>query len=135
MAPDHEKIKNVTRVFEKVASRPNFRFYGNVEVGKHITLDALKEHYHQICYATGAQTDRRMGIPGEDLRRSHAATEFVAWYNSHPDYRDCHFDLSAERVAVVGVGNVAVDVARMLCRTREELAITDIADYALTALS
>ena len=135
VAPDHEKIKNVTRVFEKVASRPNFRFYGNVEVGKHIRLDALKEHYHQICYATGAQTDRRMGIPGEDLRRSHAATEFVAWYNSHPAYRDCQFDLSAERVAVVGVGNVAVDVARMLCRTREELEITDIADYALTALS
>lgn len=134
VAPDHEKIKNVTRVFEKVAALPNFRFYGNVEVGTHLTLAELERHYHQICYATGAQTDRRMGIPGEDLERSHAATEFVAWYNGHPDYRDCRFDLSVERVAVVGVGNVAVDVARILCRTPDELAKTDIADHALEAL-
>ncbi len=135
VAPDHEKIKNVSRVFEKLMARPNFRFYGNVEVGKHVTLDELRGYYHAICFATGAQTDRRMGIPGEDLRRSHAATEFVAWYNAHPDYRDCEFDLSVERVAVVGVGNVAVDVARILCRTREELQKTDIADYALEALA
>lgn len=134
VAPDHEKIKNVTRVFEKVASNPSFRFYGNVEVGNHITMEDLKRHYHQICLATGAQTDRRMGVPGEDLERSHAATEFVAWYNGHPDYRNYEFDLSLERVAVVGVGNVAVDVARILCRTPEELARTDIADYALEAL-
>src|SRR5216117_4032025 len=90
---------------------------------------------HQILYCTGAQTDRRMGIPGEDLRGSHPATEFVAWYNGHPDYTDAEFDLSVERAVVVGVGNVAVDVARILCRTREELAATDIADYALEALS
>ena len=134
VAPDHEKIKNVTRVFEKIASKPNFRFYGNVGIGEHITLEELKKHYHQICYATGAQTDRRMGIPGEDLERSHSATEFVAWYNGHPDFRHYQFDLSVERVAVVGVGNVAVDVARMLCRTPEELATTDITDYALDAL-
>jgi len=135
VAPDHQKIKSVTRVFDRIAKHDCFRFYGNVEVGVHITLDELKQHYHQVCFATGAQTDRRMGIPGEDLPRSHAATEFVAWFNGHPDYRDCEFDLSAERVAVVGVGNVAVDVARILCRTPEELAATDIADHALEALS
>jgi len=135
VAPDHEKIKNVTRVYDKVATNPNFRFFGNVDVGTQVSLDDLRRHYHQICYATGAQSDRRMGIPGEDLKRSHPATEFVAWYNGHPDYRDYEFDLSVERVAVVGVGNVAVDVARMLCRTRDELAKTDVADYALEALS
>lgn len=135
VAPDHEKIKNVTRVYDRVASNPNFRFFGNIEIGTHVTLNDLRRHYHQICYSTGAQSDRLMGIPGEDLARSHAATEFVAWYNGHPDYRDRRFDLSVERVAVVGVGNVAVDVARILCRTREELDTTDIADYALEALS
>src|SRR5574341_970775 len=135
VAPDHQKIKTVTKVFDKIAANPRFRFYGNVEYGKHITLSDLKAHYHQILFATGAQTDRHMGIPGENLRGSHPATEFVAWYNGHPDYRDCQFDLSQERVAVVGVGNVAIDVARILCLTRDELAVTDIADYALDALS
>ena len=134
VAPDHEKIKNVTRVFDKLAARECFRFYGNVEIGSHITLDDLRRHYHQICYATGAQTDRSMGIPGEELQRSHPATEFVAWYNGHPDFTHLEFDLSVERVAVVGVGNVAVDVCRMLSRTPEELQKTDIADYALDAL-
>lgn len=135
VAPDHEKIKNVTRSFDKAAARPGFRFFGNVDVGHHLTLDDLRTHYHQICFTTGAQTDRELGIPGEHLERSHAATEFVAWYNAHPDYRHCTFDLSVERVAIIGVGNVAVDVARILCRTPEELAATDIADYALEALS
>lgn len=134
VAPDHEKIKNVTRSFDKIAARPGFRFFGNVDVGRDITLDDLRRFYHQVCFTTGAQTDRHMGIPGEDLARSHPATEFVAWYNGHPDYRDLTFDLSVERVAVVGVGNVAVDVARMLCRTPEELAGTDTADYAQEAL-
>src|SRR5574341_1780566 len=134
VAPDHEKIKNVTRQFDKIAARPGFRFFGNVDVGRRLILDDLRRHYHQICFTTGAQTDRRMGIPGEDLARSHPATEFVAWYNGHPDFRDRTFDLSVERVAVVGVGNVAVDVARMLCRTPEELATTDTTDYALAAL-
>src|SRR5574341_749119 len=134
VAPDHQKIKTVTKVFDKIAGNPRFRFYGNVEYGKHITLSDLQVHYHRILFATGAQTDRHMGIPGENLRRSHPATEFVAWYNGHPDYRDCQFDLSQERAAVVGVGNVAVDVVRILCRTPEELATTDIADYALEAL-
>jgi len=134
VAPDHEKIRNVIRTFDKVAARPGFRFFGGVEVGRQVSLDDLRRHYHEVCFTTGAQTDRRMGIPGEDLAGSHAATEFVAWYNGHPDYRDCTFDLSQQRVAVVGVGNVAVDVARILCRTAEELATTDIADHALEAL-
>ncbi len=134
VAPDHAKIKSVTRVYDKTAQRPGFRFFGNVEYSTHLTLEDLRRYYHQICLATGAQTDRRMNVPGEDLSRSHTATEFVAWYNGHPDYRDREFDLSVERVAVVGIGNVAVDVARILCRTPEELRKTDIADYALEAL-
>jgi ferredoxin/flavodoxin---NADP+ reductase len=134
VAPDHQKIKNVNRVYHKTALQAGFRFFGNVDVGKDVTVEELRRHYHQIVYATGAQTDRSLGIPGEDLAGSHSATEFVAWYNGHPDFRHLTFDLSAERVAVVGVGNVAVDVARILCRTPEELAATDIADYALEAL-
>lgn len=134
VAPDHQKIKNVTRVFDKVAEHQHFRFFGNVTFGAHLRLDDLKNHYHQIIFATGAQTDRNLNIPGEDLEGSHSATEFVAWYNGHPDYRDHVFDLSARRVAVIGVGNVAVDVARILCRSASELARTDIADYALDAL-
>jgi len=134
VAPDHQKIKSVTRSFDKVARRPGFRFFGNVDVGTHVTLDELRRYYHAICFATGAQTDRRLGIPGEDLTRSHPATDFVAWYNGHPEYRDREFDLSVERVAVIGVGNVAIDVARILCRTPAELARTDIAAYAEAAL-
>lgn len=135
VAPDHEKIKNVTRAFDKTAGRPGFRFFGNVDVGRTVSLDELRHRYHAVCFTTGAQSDRRMGIPGEDLQGSHPATEFVAWYNGHPEYRDATFDLSVERVAVVGVGNVAVDVARILCRTPEELARTDLAPHALEALS
>ncbi len=134
VAPDHQKIKSVTAAFDRIAAHPRFRFFGCVEFGKDIHLPEMRQYYHQILFATGAQTDRRMGIPGEDLLGSHPATEFVAWYNGHPDYRDCQFDLSQERVAVIGVGNVAVDVARILCRTPEELAKTDIAGYALEAL-
>ena len=134
VAPDHQKIKAVTAVFDKVAAHPRFRFFGCLELGKELTVADLRAHYHQIIYTTGAQTDRRMGIPGEDLRGSHPATEFVAWYNGHPDYRDCRFDLAQERAVVVGVGNVAVDVARILCRTPAELARTDIADDALETL-
>jgi len=134
VAPDHQKIKSVTRVYDKIASHPSFRFFGHVEFGKHITLEDLKRHYHVIIFATGAQTDRKLNIPGEDLTGSHTATEFVAWYNGHPDYRDLEFDLSQKSVAIIGVGNVAVDVARILCRTIEELRETDIADYALSAL-
>jgi len=134
VAPDHEKIKNVTRSFDKVAGRAGFRFFGNVDIDRHLSLEDLRAHYHQVAFTTGAQTDRRMGIPGEDLAGSHPATEFVAWYNCHPDFCGCSFDLSVERAAVIGVGNVAVDVARILCRSTEELAATDIADHALEAL-
>jgi ferredoxin--NADP+ reductase len=135
VAPDHAKIKSVVKVYEKIAAHPRFRFFGNVEFGKHVMLADLRDYYHQILYATGAQTDRRMDIPGEDLKGSHPATEFVAWYNGHPDYRDYPFDLSCERAAVIGIGNVAIDVARILCRTPQELARTDIAAYALDALA
>jgi len=134
VAPDHQKIKNVTRIYDRTAKNPGFRFFGNVEYGRHISLEDLKAHYHQIYFSTGAQVDRRLGIPGEDLGRSYSATDFVAWYNGHPEYRHLEFDLSKRCVAVVGVGNVAVDVCRILCRTMEELAKTDIADYALEAL-
>jgi ferredoxin/flavodoxin---NADP+ reductase len=134
VAPDHAKIKTVTRAYDAIAANPRFRFFGNVEFGRHLTLSDLSRYYHQVLFATGAQTDRHMGIPGEDLSGSHAATEFVAWYNGHPDYRACRFDLSVERAAVVGVGNVAVDVARILMRTPEELEKTDMAPHALDAL-
>lgn len=135
VAPDHQKIKTVTKAFDRTAKNPRFRFFGYVEVGKDVSVADLRNYYHQIIYTTGAQTDRNLNIPGEDLKGSHAATEFVAWYNGHPDYRDYEFDLTQERVAVIGIGNVAVDVCRILCRTPEELVKTDIADYALEALS
>lgn len=134
VAPDHQKIKSVTKAFERIAEQPGFRFFGYVEIGKDISVAELRRFYHQIVYATGAQTDRSLDIPGIDLAGSHAATAFVAWYNGHPDYRDYEFDLSQERAVVIGVGNVAVDVARILCSTPEELAKTDIAPYALDAL-
>ena len=135
VAPDHPNIKAVSRVYEKIAAQPGFRFYGNVELGRDITHDDLTARYHAVIYAVGAQTDRRMGIPGEDLPGSWAATEFVAWYNGHPDYRDLVFDLSAESAVVVGNGNVAADVARMLALTPDELKATDVADHALEALA
>jgi ferredoxin--NADP+ reductase len=135
VAPDHQKIKSVIAIYEKIAANPAFRFFGNVEFGKHVRRADLERHVHAILYACGAQTDKRLGIPGEDLPGSHSATEFVAWYNGHPDFRDRTFDLSVENVAVIGVGNVAVDVARILCLTPEELRETDMADYAIEALS
>ena len=134
VAPDHAKIKTVTRAYDTIAANPRFRFFGNVEFGRQVTLEDLSRYYHQIVFATGAQTDRHMGIPGEELAGSHPATEFVAWYNGHPDYRNFQFDLSVERAAVVGVGNVAIDVARVLLRTPDELVTTDIAAHALEAL-
>ena len=134
VAPDHPNIKSVTRVFEKTAAHPSFRFFGNVEVGRDIDHEDLVRHYHGIIYAVGAQTDRHMGIPGEELAGSWAATEFVAWYNGHPDYRELEFDLSGERAIIVGNGNVAMDCARMLALTYEELASTDVADHALEVL-
>jgi ferredoxin--NADP+ reductase len=135
VAPDHPKIKSVTRVYEKTAANERFRFFGNVHVGRDITHEDLRRHYHAVIYAFGAETDRQLGIDGEDLPGSYAATQFVAWYNGHPDYRDLEFDLSCERVAVIGNGNVAMDVARMLVLPRAELEITDTADHAIEALA
>ena len=135
VAPDHPKIKSVTRVYEKIARKDGFRFFGNVEIGTDLTHDELASAYHAVLYAIGAPTDRRLGIPGEELPGAHAATEFVAWYNGHPDYCGHEFDLSSRRAVVIGNGNVALDVARMLALTPAELERTDIADHALEALA
>ena len=135
VAPDHPKIKSVIKVYEKTAANPDFRYFGNVHVGEDISHEELKERYHAVIYAVGAQTDRQMGIPGEDLPGSWAATEFVAWYNAHPDFCDLEFDLSCKRAVVIGNGNVAMDVARMLVLPREELVVTDTADHAIEALA
>ena len=134
VAPDHQKIKSVTAVYDRIAQKPGFRFFGNVQIGRDISVADLRRFYHQIVYTTGAETDRQLGIPGEELRGSLPATEFVAWYNGHPDYVDYEVDLTQESVAVVGIGNVAMDVARILCRTPEELAKTDISERALEKL-
>jgi ferredoxin/flavodoxin---NADP+ reductase len=136
VAPDHPKIKSVTRVYEKTAAHPRFRYFGNVTLGEHVSRKDLLEHYHAIVYATGSPSDRPLGIPGEELPGSHAATEFVGWYNGHPDHTDLELDLlSAERAVVIGNGNVALDVARMLVLAPEELAPTDTADHALEVLA
>ena len=134
VAPDHPKIKSVTRVYEKTAAHPRFRYFGNVELGRHVSREELRSHYHAVVYATGAPADRPLGIPGEDLPGSWPATEFVGWYNGHPDHPHLEFDLSCERAVVIGNGNVALDVARMLTLSHEALARTDIADHALHAL-
>ncbi|HEY8774042.1 MAG TPA: FAD-dependent oxidoreductase [Gaiellaceae bacterium] len=134
VAPDHPKIKAVSRAFERIAAQPGFRFLGNVTVGRDLTHEDLARLYDAVVYAVGAQTDRRMGIPGEDLSGSWAATEFVAWYNGHPDYQELEFDLSGERVVVVGAGNVAVDVVRMLALSPEEIRPTDTTDAAIEAI-
>jgi ferredoxin--NADP+ reductase len=134
VAPDHPKIKSVSRAFEKIALQPGFRFLGNVEVGRDLHHADLLRLYDAVLYSVGAQTDRRMEIPGEDLSGSWPATEFVAWYNGHPDFQHLDFDLSTERAVVVGAGNVAVDVARMLALTPEELAPTDTTDAAIEAI-
>jgi ferredoxin/flavodoxin---NADP+ reductase len=135
VAPDHENIKAVSRAFERIAQRPGFRFFGNVEVGRTVTHDELALFYDAVLYSVGAQTDRRLGIPGEDLPGSWPATAFVAWYNGHPDFQELGFDLAHERAVVVGNGNVAIDVARMLALTAGELAATDTVDAAVDAIT
>lgn len=135
VAPDHPNLKTVSRAFERIAQRPGFRFFGNVEVGRDVSQADLGLLYDAVVYAVGAQTDRRLGIPGEDVSGSWAATELVAWYNGHPDFQDLSFDLSGEHAVVVGNGNVALDVARMLALTREELAPTDTTDPAIEAIA
>ncbi|MCC6697488.1 MAG: FAD-dependent oxidoreductase [Candidatus Hydrogenedentes bacterium] len=135
VAPDHPKIKSVTRVYDKIAANPGYAFLGNVTIGRDLSVDELSRFYDCVIFASGAETDNRLGIPGEDLPGSHTATEFVGWYNGHPDYRDRVFDLSSEVAAVVGQGNVAMDVSRILAKTIDELRSTDIAEYALDALA
>jgi ferredoxin/flavodoxin---NADP+ reductase len=134
VAPDHPKLKTVSRAFERIALKPGFRFFGNVEVGRDLSPGDLTRLYDAVVYAFGAQTDRRLGIPGEDLPGSWSATELVAWYNGHPDFQELEFDLNVERAVVIGNGNVALDVARMLALTPEELAPTDTTDPAIEAI-
>lgn len=134
VAPDHPKIKSVTKVFERIASQPGFRFLGHVEVGSDVTVAELREHYDAVIATFGARTDRPLGIPGEHLAGSHAATELVGWYNGHPDYADLPFDLTQSAAAVIGIGNVAMDVTRILAKSPDTLATTDLAAHALEAL-
>lgn len=135
VAPDHQKIKGVVKVYEKIAAAPGFRFFGNVRIGSDLTIEDLAAHYHQICYAFGCESDQKLGIPGEELAGVFAATDFVGWYNGHPDHRAHHFDLSqTRRVAIVGNGNVAMDVARVLLAPPDALAGTDIAEHAMPVL-
>jgi ferredoxin/flavodoxin---NADP+ reductase len=134
VAPDHQEIKRLEDTFDGETLRRGCRFLGNVEVGADVSHSELTQHYTAVIYATGAQTDKSLGIPGEDLPGSWAATEFVAWYNGHPDYRGLDFDLSARRAVVIGNGNVAADVTRMLTLGARELERTDVADHALEAL-
>lgn len=135
VAPDHQKIKSVVRAYAKTAANPRFRFFGNVRVGQTVKVDELRAHYDMLCFAVGCESARRLGVPGEDLPGSSTATDFVAWYNGHPDARDLDFPLDeVSSVVVVGVGNVAIDVARILSRDPESLYPTDIAEHALERL-
>ena len=135
VAPDHPKLKQPIQVYQRIADTPQFRFLGNVTVGRDISVEELLTSYHAVIFTCGAETDRKLGIAGEDLVGSYTATEFVGWYNGHPDYRDRVFDLSHENAVVIGQGNVAVDVCRILCKTVDELKHTDIAQHALEALA
>ena len=135
VAPDHPKIKSVTRAYDKTTEHERFRFFGHVELGGDITRRQLLEHYHVVLYTLGTSIDRRLGIPGEELRGSHAATEFVAWYNGHPDHSGLEVDLQGKHAVVIGAGNVAIDVARMLALAPSELAGTDTADHAIEVLA
>ncbi len=135
VAPDHAKIKNVIRVYEKTAAHDRFSFFGNVTVPEDLTVAELRTFHDAVIIACGAETDRNLGIEGEDLPGSYTATEFVAWYNGHPDYQDRIFDLHTEVAVVIGQGNVATDVCRILCKTVAELRNTDIAQHALEVLA
>ena len=134
VAPDHPKIKTVAKVFEKVANEPNFRLFANVELGSDLTIEQLKEKYDAVVIATGSALGKKLGIPGEDLPGSMSAATFVPWYNAHPDFKDEDFDLSTETAVVIGAGNVAMDVARMLALEPTELDPTDTADHAIDSL-
>ena len=134
VAPDHQKIKSVTKMYERTAADERFRFIGNICFGKDIRRAELRQHYDALIYTVGASADRALGISGETLAGSHSATEFVAWYNGHPDYAEQFDQIDATGVAVIGMGNVAVDVTRILAKTAEELSTSDIADHALELL-
>ncbi|MSX14661.1 MAG: glutamate synthase subunit beta, partial [Actinobacteria bacterium] len=134
VAPDHPKIKTVSKVFEKIATAGNFRLFGNVELGSDVTLEALEEKYDAVVIATGSHVGKKLGIPGEDLPGSISAAEFVPWYNAHPDFKDFEVPLDAKTAVVIGAGNVAMDVARMLALEPSELDPTDTADHAIEAL-
>ena len=134
VAPDHPKIKSISAQFEKTATDPRFRFFGNIAVGEHIHPGELAERYDAVIYAVGAQSDRSLNIPGEDLPGSVAAVDFVGWYNAHPHFEEMAPNLSTGRAIVVGNGNVALDVARILVTDPDLLANTDIADHALQSL-
>src|SRR5271155_5451371 len=134
VAPDHPKIKSISKQFEKTAEDPRFRFFGNVVVGEHVEAAELAERYDAVIYAIGTQSDRSLNIPGEELRGSVAAVDFVGWYNAHPHFEHATPDLSGARAVVVGNGNVALDVARILVTDPNVLALTDIADHALESL-
>ena len=134
VAPDHPKIKSVSRTFEKTSEDPRFRFFGNIAVGEHVSADELSDRYDAVIYAVGTQSDRALGIPGEDLPGSVAAVDFVGWYNAHPHFTEMSPDISTGRAVVIGNGNVAIDVARILVTDPDVLAETDIADHALDAL-
>lgn len=134
VAPDHPKIKQVSAVYDRIARSPAFRFFGNVRVGQDVTVEDLRSSFHAVVFACGAARDATLGIPGESLPGSYAAGDFVGWYNGHPDLREREFDLSAEVAVVIGQGNVATDICRMLLTPPQALARTDIAGYALEAL-
>jgi ferredoxin--NADP+ reductase len=134
VAPDHPKIKTVSKVFEKIAKEPNFRLFANIEVGKDVSLKDLRDQYDAVVLATGASKGRKLGIPGEDLTNSLSAADFVPWYNAHPDYANTEVDLSSDTAVVIGAGNVAMDVARILAIDPTELDPTDVAEHALVKL-
>ena len=134
VAPDHPKIKTVSKVFEKIAKEPNFRLFANVELGKDVSLKDLRDQYDVVVLATGASKGRKLGIPGEELKNSLSAAQFVPWYNAHPDYVDVDVDLSSDTAVVIGAGNVAMDVARILAIDPSELDPTDVAEHALIKL-
>ena len=135
VAPDHPKLKQAIQTFNKIAESPQFNYIGNVAVGTDISVEELRNTHHAIIFTCGAETDRKLGIPGEDLPGSYTATEFVGWYNGHPDYRDRRFDLSHETAVIIGQGNVAADVSRILAKDVDELKTTDIAAHAMQALA
>jgi adrenodoxin-NADP+ reductase len=135
VAPDHPEVKSVMNDFDKVAEDPRFDFLGNVRVGEDVHIDELKQHYHAILLSYGASGDRALGVPGEELRGVHSARAFVNWYNGHPTFRDLNPDLGVDTAVIFGQGNVAIDCARVLTKSIEELKTTDISQHAIDALS